>query len=88
MKGLLDKHRVGTYRVVFGFVVGSIASMFLNQNWVVSSPNGAYWLYRDIPLWEYILGAGLLLVVGTLSFLFFAVRFRCGLLWIECMITQ
>ena len=72
MKGLLDKHRVGTYRVVFGFVVGSIASMFVNQNWVVTDTNGCHWLYRDIPLWEYLLGAGLFVVVGILTFLFFA----------------
>jgi hypothetical protein len=38
----------------------------------VADTNGCRWLYRDIPLWEYLLGAGLFVVVGILTFLFFA----------------
>ena len=68
MKDLLAKHRRGTFGVVIGFVLGSIVSMFFN--------NDMYWVYiytTNVAPYQYALGAvlGVLVCVGT----FFLVRY-------------
>ena len=64
MKSLLANHRHGTFTVIIGFVLGSVVSMFLN--------NDMYAVYRTYPTnawWQYLLGAVALIGVGTATFL-------------------
>ena len=64
MKSLLENHRKGTFTVIVGFVLGSVVSMFFN--------NDMYGVYNNpslnVPL-QYILGGVLFLVALILTFL-------------------
>ena len=77
MKTLLDQHKVSTFNVVTGFVVGSLVSMFCNQE-LVFRPEGSsnfawyYSLEYTSPL-MYILSV-ILFVVLILSFYFISKR--------------
>lgn len=73
MKTLLEKHKVSTFEVVVGFVTGSLASMFCNQE-LVFIPEGQtdYVWYYSLDYtkpWMYILSI-LLFVSLILSFYF------------------
>ena len=59
MKYLLAKHRTTTFYAIFGLILGSLVSMFMNSS--------IYPVYQDAshPLWDYIVG-GVLLVGGAL----------------------
>ena len=59
MKYLLAKHRTTTFFAIFGLIIGSLVSMFMNSN--------IYPVYLDAthPLWDYIVG-GCLLVGGAI----------------------
>lgn len=63
MKKLLETKRVATYQVVLGFIVGSIVSMFINQNIYTAQ------VYETTKLWGYIVGA-ILFVVAFVGFYF------------------
>lgn len=58
MKTMLEKHRRGTFGVVLGFILGSVVSMFLNNDmyFVYATTDGSSW-------WQYPVGGVLLLVV-------------------------
>ena len=62
LKKMLSEHHYGTYTVVLGFVLGSIVSMFLNQEMygVYTSPATNAW-------WQFAIGGVLLIAscVGT-----------------------
>lgn len=53
MKTALQKRRDVTFSVVFGFVLGSIVSIFCNQS-LLDENN--VWAYSRTPLWGYIVG--------------------------------
>ena len=59
MKSLLAKHRHGTFTVIIGCVLGSIVSMFLNNDmWgVYTNPQTNAW-------WQFVLGGVLLIAVA------------------------
>ena len=59
MKYLLAKHRTTTFYAIFGLILGSLVSMFMNSS--------IYRVYQDAshPLWDYIVG-GCLLIAGAL----------------------
>lgn len=59
MKYLLAKHRTTTFYAIFGLILGSLVSMFMNSS--------IYPVYLDAshPTWDYIVG-GCLLVGGAL----------------------
>lgn len=63
MKKLLETKRVATYQVVLGFIVGSIVSMFINQNIYTAQ------VYETTKLWGYIVGV-ILFVVAFVGFYF------------------
>lgn len=73
MKDLLDKHKIGTFNVVAGFVVGSIGSMFCNQELVFIPEGGSkfewYYSINYTKPWMYILSI-VLLIIFTLLFYF------------------
>jgi len=67
MKSMLNNHLRGTYGVILGFVLGSVVSMFLN--------NDMYGVYHHDPAfgtWQYIVGG--ILLVATFAFTYFLVR--------------
>jgi len=66
MKSLLDKHRFGTFDVVIGLVLGSVISMFANQEMVTDSFE---LIYLSTPVWEWIV-AGVLLIGSGLGCFF------------------
>lgn len=68
MRKLLDKHPAGTYNVVFGFVLGSLISMFVNnQIWdSYFNPNTNVW-------WQWLVG-GVCFVLGAGITLFFVMK--------------
>ncbi len=65
MRKLLDKHPAGTYNIVFGFVLGSLISMFVNnQIWdFYFSPEINVW-------WQWLVG-GVCFVAAAAVTLFF-----------------
>lgn len=66
MKGLLEKHPQGTYTWVLGFILGSIVSMFFNNQMftVYSTPNTSTW-------YQYLIGAVAFIVVFGLMLFYF-----------------
>jgi uncharacterized membrane protein len=67
MKSLLENRRRGTFGVVLGFVLGSLVSMFVNNDMhgVYVSPHTNQW-------WQFVAGAVLFLGVAALTF--FAIK--------------
>lgn len=63
MKSLLANHRRGTFTVIVGFVLGSVVSMFLNNDMYAAYNNPA----TNQP-WQFILGGVAFLAVGLLTF--------------------
>ena len=65
---LLEKHKKGTFTLVIGFILGSIVSMFFN--------NDMFYVYTDPDLnvwWQYLIG-GILLIGFTALFYFLTTR--------------
>lgn len=62
MKTLLNKFNTATYIWIIGMVTGSIFSLFYNHDIM------AYYINHGIPLWEGILGGGLLIVGFIISY--------------------
>ena len=63
MRGLLNKHRRGTFGCVVGFVLGSIVSMFFN--------NEMYSFYTDPAVnqwWQFVIGAVLGIGMACLTY--------------------
>lgn len=60
MKGLLASHRRGTFSMVLGFVLGSLVSMFVNNQMyeVYHTPEVSQW-------WQFVVGGALFLAVGA-----------------------
>ena len=67
MKYLLAKHRTSTFYAIFGLILGSLVSMFMNSS--------IYPIYLDAshPLWDYIVGASLL--IGGALLTYFLIKF-------------
>ena len=61
MKSLLEKHRPSMFYLIFGFVIGSIISIFIN--------NQSFPLYGNIKPYHYVFGA-MCFVFGCLLILF------------------
>ena len=66
MKFMLSKHRNSTFFAIFGLIIGSIISMFINSD-IFPKYNGG------IATWDYIVG-GSLLVIGAVGVYLF-IRF-------------
>ncbi|MCR5079558.1 MAG: DUF368 domain-containing protein [Bacilli bacterium] len=65
MRKLLDRHPAGTYNVVFGFVLGSLISMFVNnQIW-------DFYFVPEINVWWQWLVGGVCSVIAAAVTLFF-----------------
>ena len=64
MKNLLEKHQRGTLTMVVGFILGSILSMFMNNDMyeVYTNPSLNVW-------WQYVIGA--VLLIGFTILLYF-----------------
>ena len=63
MKTMLEKYRRGTFTVIIGFVLGSVVSMFLN--------NDMYFVYHDPAVnawWQFAIGGVLFVFVGVVTF--------------------
>ena len=65
MKSLLAKHHDGTYLAVFGFILGSLVSMYVNQSMINDS---LVWKYTLVPVWEWVVGIALLIGFAVLFF--------------------
>ena len=67
MKGLMEKHRRGTFTMVVGFVLGSLVSMFVNNQMytVYVTPSSNQW-------WQFLVGA--ILFVGAGIGTYFLIR--------------
>lgn len=67
MKVLLEKHRDGTYYSIFGLILGSLVSMFINSK--------IFPVYMDAshPIWDYIVGGALLVGGAVLTFVMYKV---------------
>ena len=65
MKSLLAKHHDGTYLAVFGFILGSLVSMYVNQSMINDS---LVWKYTLVQPWEWVLGIVLLVGFAVLFF--------------------
>src|SRR5574344_2546101 len=61
MKKLLETKRVPTFQVVLGFILGSVVSMFINQN--IFNTETQKTIYETTPLWGYIVGPILFVIV-------------------------
>lgn len=63
MQSLLENHRRGTFGAVLGFVLGSLVSMFLNNDmyFVYTNPHTNQW-------WQFFVGVVLFLGVAALTF--------------------
>ncbi len=69
MKKAMAKTRDGTFSIVFGFVLGSIVCLFVNQS--VINDEGV-WAYARTPLWGWIVGSILLVGVTLASYFLIA----------------
>jgi len=70
MKKLLSAHHDATFDVVIGFILGSLISMFANQEMITVSSEGVKaWVYETTPIYEWII-APLLLILFALLFFF------------------
>lgn len=67
MKGLLAKFHDETYFAVFGFIVGSLVSMYLNQSMITNDT--LVWKYSSVTTVEWIVGS--LLLIGSAALFFF-----------------
>ena len=65
MKNLLAKHHDATYLAVFGFVLGSLVSMYVNQSMINDE---LVWKYTLVQPWEWMLGGVLLIGFAVLFF--------------------
>ena len=65
MKNLLAKHHDATYLAVFGFILGSLVSMYVNQSMINDE---LVWKYTLVQPWEWILGGVLLIGFAVLFF--------------------
>jgi uncharacterized membrane protein len=65
MKKLLETKRVPTFQVVLGFIIGSVVSMFINQN--IYNTTTQETIYQTTPLWGYIVGP-ILFVLAFIGF--------------------
>jgi len=67
MKVLLEKHRNGTYYSIFGLILGSLVSMFINSK--------VFPIYLDAshPIWDYIVGGVLLIGGAVLTYVMYKV---------------
>lgn len=72
MKSLLEKHKIKTFDCVIGFVIGSIVSMFINNNLVVTSESGNILVYQTTQLWEWIIAP--MLLIGFTALFYFISR--------------
>ena len=62
MKALMERHHRGTFTTVFGLIIGSLISMFINKDaWLYYKAGNAWW--------HYVLG-GFLLIAGCALMLF------------------
>ena len=62
MKTLMERHHRGTFTTVFGLIIGSLISMFINKDaWLYYKAGNAWW--------HYVLG-GFLLIAGCALMLF------------------
>ncbi|MCR4561736.1 MAG: DUF368 domain-containing protein [Bacilli bacterium] len=70
MKVLLVRQRANTFKVVLGFVIGSIISMFISNNMIIdaTSTTPATWVYAKTPLWEWVVSPILLIAMTALFF--------------------
>ncbi len=62
MKVLLEKHKTATFEIVLGFILGSVVSMFVNNDMYNAyfNPNTSQW-------WQFVLGGILLVGVTIIS---------------------
>lgn len=58
MNYLLDKHKIPTYWVIIGFVVGSVIAIYLNQE--------TFAALKSQPIWMYII-SGATLIIGVVG---------------------
>ena len=65
MHSLMDKHHQGTFTVVFGLILGSFVSMFVNKDMLPYYEGGNAW-------WHYLIGA--LLLIGGCALMIFLVK--------------
>lgn len=65
MKKLLETKRVPTFQVVLGFIVGSVVSMFINQN--IYNPTTQETIYQTTETWGWIVGP-ILFVLAFIGF--------------------
>ena len=63
MTTLLDKHKRGTFTVVIGFIIGSVISMFFNNDMydVYTNPSLNVW-------WQYVIGAVVFIAFAILLY--------------------
>ena len=61
MKSLLSKHHETTFDVVIGFVLGSIVSMYVNQEMVINE-GGRLFVYETTEIWEWVVAPILLII--------------------------
>ena len=66
MKGLLEKFHDETYLSVFGFILGSIVSMYVNQSMI--KDESLVWKYVSVPPFEWVIGIILLLGFAVLFY--------------------
>jgi uncharacterized membrane protein len=62
MHNLMEKHHQGTFTTVFGLILGSFVSMFINKDTLPYYEGGNPW-------WHYVLGSALL-ICGCVMMLF------------------
>lgn len=67
MKRLLEKHHDATYLSVFGFILGSLVSMYVNQSMITNDT--LVWKYTSVSVPEWIIGS-VLLIAATVLFFF------------------
>jgi len=67
MKKLLEKHHDSTYFSVFGFILGSVVSMYINQSMITNDT--LVWKYSQVSLIEWIVGV--LLLIGAAVLFYF-----------------
>lgn len=69
MKKLLSSHHDATFDAVIGFVLGSLVSLFLNQEMIIEAESGLKeWVYVSTPLWEWIVASLLLIAFAAIFF--------------------
>ncbi len=69
MKKAMAETRDGTFSIVFGFVLGSIVCLFVNQSMINDE---GVWAYARTPTWGWIVGSILLVAVTVASYFLIA----------------